>query len=75
MGYTRAIAWLIGGIGSAMSLWHMWVIAAAPPEALFFRGGHLMFAMVLVFLIYPFRGETKGAPGALDWACLFGSSI
>ncbi|MFY7781962.1 MAG: TRAP transporter large permease subunit, partial [Tagaea sp.] len=49
------------------------VIVAAPPEALFFRGGHLMFAMVLVFLIYPFRGEAKGAPGVLDWLCLIGS--
>ncbi|MCA3267238.1 MAG: TRAP transporter fused permease subunit, partial [Azospirillum sp.] len=73
MSYARAIAWLVGGIGAAMSLWHMWVIVAAPPEALFFRGGHLMFAMVLVFLIYPFRGEAKGAPGVLDWLCLIGS--
>ncbi len=75
MTYTRAIAWLIGIIGAVMSLWHMWVIAAAPPEALFFRGGHLLFAMVLVFLIYPFRGEKRGEPGIVDWLCLAGSLV
>jgi TRAP transporter 4TM/12TM fusion protein len=75
MTYTRAIAWLIGIIGAVMSLWHMWVIAASPPEALFFRGGHLLFAMVLVFLIYPFRGDKRGEPGIVDWLCLAGSLV
>jgi TRAP transporter 4TM/12TM fusion protein len=73
MTYSRAIAWLVGGIGSAMSLWHMWIIAFGPPEALFFRGGHLLFAMVLVYLIYPWRGAGKGDPGIVDWACLLAS--
>ena len=75
MGYSRAIAWLVGGIGAAMSLWHMWIIAVGPPEALFFRGGHLLFAMVLVYLIYPWRGEGKGDPGIVDWACLIASVV
>lgn len=74
MTYSRAIAWLVGGIGAIMSLWHMWIIAAGPPEALFFRGGHLLFAMVLVYLIYPWRGEDKGNPGLVDWACLAGAA-
>ena len=74
MSYGRLMALLVGAIGAAMSLWHMWVIVAAPPEALFFRGGHLMFAMVLVFLLYPWRGSGEGRnPSLLDWLCIAGS--
>ena len=36
-----------------MSLYHMWATAMAPPEALIFRGSHLLFALVLVYLLYP----------------------
>ena len=36
----------------AMGLYHMWVIVAGQPEAIIFRGTHLLFALVLVFLIY-----------------------
>ncbi|MBI3507822.1 MAG: TRAP transporter permease [Proteobacteria bacterium] len=68
------VAYLIGAVGAAMSLWHMWVIAFAPPEALFFRGGHLMFAMVLVYLIYPATASGKSQdPRLVDWLCLAGS--
>ena len=74
MSYARAVALLVGAIGAAMSLWHMWVIVAAPPEALFFRGGHLMFAMVLVFLLYPLAAKDDAkTPGLLDWLCIAGS--
>lgn len=41
-------------IGVAMALYHMWVIAFGPPQALIFRGTHLAFALVLVFLLQPF---------------------
>jgi len=36
-----------------MSMYHMWATAMAPPEALIFRGSHLLFALVLVYLLYP----------------------
>ncbi|MFN8703833.1 MAG: TRAP transporter permease [Rhodospirillales bacterium] len=76
MSYARAVALLVGAIGAAMSLWHMWVIVAAPPEALFFRGGHLMFAMVLVFLLYPLAAKDDAkTPGLLDWLCIAGSIV
>jgi TRAP transporter 4TM/12TM fusion protein len=42
-------------IAIAMSLYHMYVAAFGPPEALIFRGTHLMFALSLVFLLYPTR--------------------
>jgi TRAP transporter 4TM/12TM fusion protein len=42
-------------IATAMSLYHMYVAATGPPEAMIFRGTHLLFAVTLVFLLYPFR--------------------
>ena len=39
-------------VGVAMVLYHGWVIVAGSPEAIIFRGTHLMFALVLAFLIY-----------------------
>ena len=44
---------LITVIAVSMSLYHMYAAAFGPPEAVIFRGTHLMFAMVLVFLLYP----------------------
>ncbi len=35
-----------------MVIYHIWAIAFGSPEAVQFRGTHLLFAMVLVFLIY-----------------------
>ncbi|MGQ0663907.1 MAG: TRAP transporter permease [Pseudomonadota bacterium] len=51
---------LIGPLGVAMSIYHMWAIAAGPPEVLIFRGTHLIFAITLVFLIHPLRDPDKG---------------
>ena len=39
----------------AMSLYHMWVIAFGQPEAIIFRGTHLLFALVLIFLLFRMR--------------------
>ena len=51
-----------------MAVYHMWVIAAAPPEAFIFRGTHLLFATTLVFLYYPLRTSRGPAnPGPEDW--------
>jgi TRAP transporter 4TM/12TM fusion protein len=48
-------------ISVAMALYHMWAIAFGSPEAFFYRGTHLVFAMVLVFLLYRFRSKTDDA--------------
>src|SRR5688500_9141797 len=45
-----------------MSLYHMYVAAMGPPEALIFRGTHLLFALTLVFLLYPLKPG-----GGLAW--------
>ena len=57
-------------IAVAMSLYHMWAIGFGAPEAFIFRGTHLLFALVLLFLVHRWTGEAKGAPSLLDYALL-----
>ena len=59
-----ALRWLINIVAVAMSLYHMYVAAFGPPEAIIFRGTHLLFALTLVFLLYPLRpGRAAGWRG------------
>ena len=51
----RALRWLVGAIAVTMSVYHMWVAGFGPPEAVIFRGTHLLFALTLVFLLLPLR--------------------
>jgi TRAP transporter 4TM/12TM fusion protein len=58
-------------VAVAMVLYHMWVIVAGQPEAIIFRGTHLLFALVLVFLIYGSRaGVQRPAPSIIDYIWL-----
>jgi TRAP transporter 4TM/12TM fusion protein len=57
-------------VAVAMALYHMWAIAFGSPEAFYFRGTHLLFAMVLLFLIYRWSGKATGTPSALDYLLL-----
>ncbi|MBX9905874.1 MAG: TRAP transporter permease [Burkholderiales bacterium] len=57
---TRALKFTVAAIAVVMSVYHMYVAAFGPPEALIFRGTHLLFALTLVFLLYPLK------PGG-DW--------
>jgi TRAP transporter 4TM/12TM fusion protein len=72
---ARFLKLLVSGIAIAMSLYHMYVAASGPPEAYFFRGTHLLFTLVLVFILYPAR--TTGASGGywrvLDLLLIAGS--
>ena len=52
---SRALKWVIAIVAIAMSLYHMYVAAFGPPEALIFRGNHLLFTLTLVFLLYPLK--------------------
>jgi len=58
---TRVLRWIVAALAVTMSLYHMYVAGFGPPEAVIFRGTHLMFAMALVFLLYPSR--PAGGPG------------
>jgi TRAP transporter 4TM/12TM fusion protein len=69
---SAALRWLVQAVAVAMSLYHMYVAAFGPPEAIIFRGTHLLFALSLVFLLYPTR---PGRPAwrVLDFALLAAS--
>ena len=74
---SRALSAAVTLVAVAMSLYHMYVAAFGPPEAVIFRGTHLLFALSLVFVLYPFRpGGGAGwrlldfALLALGWACV-----
>jgi TRAP transporter 4TM/12TM fusion protein len=52
---SRALRGIVYAIAVAMSLYHMYAVAVAPPDAVIFRATHLLFALTLVFLLYPLR--------------------
>jgi TRAP transporter 4TM/12TM fusion protein len=52
---SRALAAVVTLVAVAMSLYHLYVAAFGPPEALIFRGTHLLFALSLVYMLYPLR--------------------
>ncbi len=62
---SRLFRLAVAAIAVAMSLYHMYVAAFGPPEAMIFRGTHLIFALTLVFLLYPLREN-----GAIGWRIL-----
>jgi TRAP transporter 4TM/12TM fusion protein len=67
-------------IAVAMSLYHFAIALIGPPQPLFFRGAHLLFALVLIFLLYPSRPRTGGAaqralPGIIDGLWIAASAI
>ena len=64
-----ALRWIALAIAVAMSLYHMYVAAFGPPEAVIFRGTHLLFALTLVFILYP---AGAGARRIIDVVLLAG---
>ncbi len=63
---ARWLRWAIYAVAVAMSLYHIQVAAFGPPEAVIFRGTHLMFALTLVFMLYPSRPGGPVAWRAVD---------
>jgi TRAP transporter 4TM/12TM fusion protein len=49
----RTLRTIIALVAASMSLYHLYVAFTGAPQAFFFRGTHLLFAMTLVFLLYP----------------------
>ena len=70
---TKALKWTVSVIAVAMSLYHMYVAGFGPPEAMIFRGTHLLFALTLVFLLYPLKPGGGARWRMLDMALLIGS--
>ena len=67
---SRLFRLAVAAIAVAMSLYHMYVAGFGPPEAMIFRGTHLIFALTLVFLLYPFRPQ-----GGFGWRILDGALL
>src|SRR5215212_4141553 len=67
---SRALAAVVAVVAVAMSLYHMYVAAFGPPEALIFRGTHLLFTLTLVYLLYPLRRTGTKAWRIVDAAFL-----
>ncbi|MGB3448839.1 MAG: TRAP transporter permease [Xanthobacteraceae bacterium] len=57
-------------ISVAMAAYHIWAIAFGTPEAVIFRGTHLLFVVVLLFLLHRGSGKIEGTPTALDVALM-----
>ncbi|MGH8764226.1 MAG: hypothetical protein ACRET8_00760, partial [Burkholderiales bacterium] len=65
----KALRWIALAVAVSMSLYHMYVAGFGPPEALIFRGTHLLFALTLVFILYP---AGAGARRLIDVVLLAG---
>ena len=63
---TTFVRYLALGIAVAMSLYHMYVAGFGPPEAMYFRGVHLIFAILLIFLLFPFSKDSDLLSRSLD---------
>lgn len=73
-GYAALTRRLVALLAVAMSLWHMWIVAFGPPEVMFFRGGHLLFALTLLFLLFDRSGKAYvTGPGIFDLALVAAS--
>src|SRR5688572_20307665 len=71
LSHGGAVRLTVTAVAVAMVLYHMWVIVAGVPEAIIFRGTHLIFALVLAFLIYSSRaGVLREIPNIIDYAWL-----
>jgi TRAP transporter 4TM/12TM fusion protein len=76
MTYQSAINGTIRLLAVSMSLYHLVVAFIGAPEAFFFRGTHLLFALVLLFLLYPRFGRGVGkTPGVVDWLLVAASIV
>ena len=57
-------------VSIAMAAYHMWAIAFGSPEAIPFRGTHLMFAVALTYLLYRWNWAADPLPSILDYILL-----
>ena len=65
--YDRAIRIAIFLVAASMSVYHLIIPFIGTPEALFFRGTHLLFSLTLTFLAYPGLFRRAERPGWLDF--------
>jgi len=66
MTLARALKGLIAGVAIGMSVYHLTIAFIGAPQQLFFRSTHLLFALALVFLLYPSFQKKKPEGGIRD---------
>jgi TRAP transporter 4TM/12TM fusion protein len=62
-------------VGLGMSLYHLYVAFFGSPDAQIFRSTHLVFALVLAFLMAPRLSRKEGTPGIGDLAMVVASIL
>jgi TRAP transporter 4TM/12TM fusion protein len=70
LSYRGVVRLAVTIIAVMMVLYHMWAIAFGSPEAVWYRGTHLLFAMVILFLMHRRSGEISEEPTPLDYVLL-----
>jgi len=73
--YARAIRVAIFLVAASMSVYHLIVPFIGAPEALYFRGTHLLFSLALTFLAYPGLVRRAERPGWLDFVLIAASIV
>jgi len=77
LGNSRIGVAIPAAIALAMMAFHLWVVFTGAPEVFHFRGTHLLFALVLIFLWFPvLLGDSPGKVAlgkAVDALFLVGS--
>jgi TRAP transporter 4TM/12TM fusion protein len=76
MSLVRALRLLVAVIAIGMSVYHLTVAFIGAPQQLFFRSTHLLFALALVFLLYP-SFQKKKTEGVIrdDAGGIIGGSV
>ena len=74
--YAGLVRYTVTVVAVAMVVYHMWVILTGSPEAIIFRGTHLLFALGLCFLIYGSKvGVIRPIPTFIDYLWLAASVV
>ena len=60
--YAGFVKGTIALVAIGMAVYHLTIAFIGAPQAFFFRGAHLLFAMALVFLLYPSLVGSKTPP-------------
>jgi TRAP transporter 4TM/12TM fusion protein len=60
MKWNQTQSRIIKIIALAMACYHFYVVIFGVPSVFFFRGTHLLFSLVLIFLLYPLKENRAG---------------
>ncbi|MDF1601001.1 TRAP transporter permease [Mesorhizobium sp. YIM 152430] len=76
MRYESLMKKLVTFVAVSMSLFHLYVAYAGPPNAFTLRATHFGFALVLAYLSLPLFSRNAGkAPGPLDWLFVISAMV